>query len=162
MSLTRGVVLRLTRGIAPRPFVVVAAVSAADAPVAWPQWLAAAVAQALLRRARQPSTELIETTIGSVLVRLLAIVHVTTTTSSSTTTSSTTSSTSSPSTTQVEDTPETDFSQIVSDVAVKQNQKDVTMPFYFICLLHLCNEKTLKLTQAEDGTINNFSISTQG
>jgi hypothetical protein len=44
-------------------------------------------------------------------------------------------------------------------VAAEQRQADVTMPFYFICLLHLCNEKTLKL---EADGLNNFAVSTQG
>ena len=82
---------------------------------------------------------------------------------------------------QVEDEPETDFASLVADVAGKQKQADVTMPFYFICptrrvpfffscfrlashagLLHLCNEKTLKLETPDGANINNFSISTQG
>ncbi|KAH8054790.1 condensin complex subunit 2 [Aureococcus anophagefferens] len=63
---------------------------------------------------------------------------------------------------QVEEEPETDFASLVADVAGKQKQADVTMPFYFICLLHLCNEKTLKLETPDGADINNFSISTQG
>ena len=47
----------------------------------------------------------------------------------------------------------------VAGVAAEQRQKDVTMPFYFICLLHLCNEKTLKL---EADGLTNFAVSTQG
>ena len=34
---------------------------------------------------------------------------------------------------QVEEEPETDFASLVADVAGKQKQADVTMPFYFIC-----------------------------
>ena len=60
---------------------------------------------------------------------------------------------------QVEATPESDFAQVVSRVAGEQRQKDVTMPFYFICLLHLCNEKTLKL---EADGLTNFAVSTAG
>ena len=41
----------------------------------------------------------------------------------------------------------------------QQRQSDVTMPFYFICLLHLCNEKTLALNA--DG-LKNFAVSTEG
>ena len=64
---------------------------------------------------------------------------------------------------QVEEAPESDFAAIVADVAAEQRQADVTMPFYFICLLHLCNEKTLKL-DAVDGPdgLKNFAVSTQG
>ena len=33
------------------------------------------------------------------------------------------------------------FQDLISDISVKQKQKEVTLPFYFICLLHLANEK---------------------
>ena len=44
-------------------------------------------------------------------------------------------------------------------LGAQQRQSDVTMPFYFICLLHLCNEKTLALNA--DG-LKNFAVSTEG
>ncbi len=42
-------------------------------------------------------------------------------------------------------TPTISFQDLISDIAVKQQQKEVSLPFYFICLLHLANEKTLKI-----------------
>lgn len=33
------------------------------------------------------------------------------------------------------------FQELVADVAQCQSQKDVSISFYFICLLHLANEK---------------------
>jgi condensin complex subunit 2 len=33
------------------------------------------------------------------------------------------------------------FQDLVRDISVQKNQKDATLPFYFICLLHLANEK---------------------
>ena len=41
--------------------------------------------------------------------------------------------------------PTISFQDLISDIAVKQQQKEVSLPFYFICLLHLANEKTLKI-----------------
>mmetsp|Transcript_43027 Transcript_43027/g.104050 ORF Transcript_43027/g.104050 Transcript_43027/m.104050 type:complete len:929 (+) Transcript_43027:106-2892(+) len=37
------------------------------------------------------------------------------------------------------------FQSVVSDMQQSQAQGDVTLPFYFICTLHLCNEKGLAL-----------------
>lgn len=37
------------------------------------------------------------------------------------------------------------FQQAISDIARDQKQKEVTLPFYFISLLHLANDKTLKI-----------------
>ena len=42
------------------------------------------------------------------------------------------------------------FQELVKDIGANQNQREVTLPFYFICLLHLANEKTLKI----DGNAN--------
>ena len=36
---------------------------------------------------------------------------------------------------------ELSFQNIISDLSITQQQKDVSLPFYFICLLHLANEK---------------------
>ena len=36
---------------------------------------------------------------------------------------------------------EMSFQDLVCDITTGQRQKDVTLPFYFICLLHLANEK---------------------
>ena len=33
------------------------------------------------------------------------------------------------------------FQEVVNDLAIGQQQSEVTLPFYFICLLHLANEK---------------------
>ena len=38
------------------------------------------------------------------------------------------------------------FQKLVNTVAKTQKQKEVTLSFYFICLLHLANEKSLKIT----------------
>ena len=59
----------------------------------------------------------------------------------------------------VEAQPASDFAQVVNRVGAQQHQKDVTMPFYFICLLHLCNEKTLSL---EADGLKNFAVATEG
>lgn len=47
------------------------------------------------------------------------------------------------------------FKETVADMEEKQPQGDVTLPFYFICLLHLANEKGLRLesTGLEDFVI---------
>jgi len=37
------------------------------------------------------------------------------------------------------------FQDTVRDMQTNQSQSDVTLPFYFICILHLCNEKELAL-----------------
>ena len=34
---------------------------------------------------------------------------------------------------------------MVNDLAKGQKQKDVSCSYYFICLLHLANEKTLRI-----------------
>ena len=33
------------------------------------------------------------------------------------------------------------FQDLISDISSQQRQKEVSLPFYFICLLHLANEK---------------------
>lgn len=47
------------------------------------------------------------------------------------------------------------FQDTVRDMQASQSQADVTLPFYFICVLHLCNEKGLKL---ESCGLNDFII----
>ncbi len=37
------------------------------------------------------------------------------------------------------------FQSTLRDMQATQSQRDVTLPFYFICILHLCNEKGLAL-----------------
>jgi condensin complex subunit 2 len=49
------------------------------------------------------------------------------------------------------------FSDVMESVAEKNNQQGVTLPFYFICILHLANEKGLKLEGCDD--LSNFTIS---
>jgi len=49
------------------------------------------------------------------------------------------------------------FSEVMESVAAKNNQQGVTLPFYFICILHLANEKGLKLEGCDD--LSNFTIS---
>jgi len=44
------------------------------------------------------------------------------------------------------------FSQVMSRVHSVQRQSEVTSPFYFICVLHLANEKGLKLEGQKDLT----------
>ncbi|CAN0445926.1 unnamed protein product [Pylaiella littoralis] len=48
------------------------------------------------------------------------------------------------------------FSNIVHDVASREEQSGVTVPFYFICLLHLANEKGLRREGQED--LLDFSV----
>ena len=45
---------------------------------------------------------------------------------------------------------EMSFQGLVNDLAVRQKQKEVSVSFYFICLLHLANEKCLKITDNQD------------
>mmetsp|Transcript_26585 Transcript_26585/g.62176 ORF Transcript_26585/g.62176 Transcript_26585/m.62176 type:complete len:912 (+) Transcript_26585:145-2880(+) len=49
------------------------------------------------------------------------------------------------------------FQDTVRDMQARQSQTDVTLPFYFICILHLCNEKGLSLESSglEDFIIHN-------
>ena len=42
------------------------------------------------------------------------------------------------------------FQDCIHSIASSQKQKEVTLPFYFICLLHLANEKTLKIEGKDD------------
>lgn len=50
------------------------------------------------------------------------------------------------------------FKQTVTDMEANQPQGDVTLPFYFICLLHLANEKGLRL---ESTGLEDFVISSE-
>ena len=43
-------------------------------------------------------------------------------------------------------TEEMSFQDLVCDITTGQRQKDVTLPFYFICLLHLANEKVCPIS----------------
>ncbi|VEU44152.1 unnamed protein product [Pseudo-nitzschia multistriata] len=47
------------------------------------------------------------------------------------------------------------FQDTVRDMQANQSQPDVTLPFYFICILHLCNEKGLSL---ESSGLEDFVI----
>lgn len=57
--------------------------------------------------------------------------------------------------TPVEETKCLSFKKTVQDMEVGQAQGDVTLPFYFICLLHLANEKGLRL---ESTSLEDFMI----
>jgi hypothetical protein len=37
----------------------------------------------------------------------------------------------------------TSFQSLINNIASKQSQSDVTVSYYFICLLHLANEKVI-------------------
>jgi hypothetical protein len=37
------------------------------------------------------------------------------------------------------------FQQLISSLATEQRQADVSLPYYFICLLHLANEKVCSM-----------------
>lgn len=52
---------------------------------------------------------------------------------------------------------ETSFKSVVDDLKVNEAQEDVSLAFYFICVLHLANEKCLKLENGEHG-LNDFVI----
>ena len=54
--------------------------------------------------------------------------------------------------------PAVDFATLVHKVSQTHHQADATMPFHFICLLHLCNEKTLALENSADGDISDFKL----
>jgi len=42
------------------------------------------------------------------------------------------------------------FQGLIQDLAANPRQKDVTVSFYFICLLHLANENTLRIEDRDD------------
>lgn len=49
--------------------------------------------------------------------------------------------------------PELSFQKLVKDLSIgqeKQQQKDVSLAYYFICLLHLANENKLEIKDQED------------
>lgn len=50
------------------------------------------------------------------------------------------------------------FKKTVDKLGATEAQEDVSLPFYFICVLHLANEKGLKLENGEHG-LNDFVIS---
>ena len=50
--------------------------------------------------------------------------------------------------------------QVMGKVAAVQGQEEVTLPFYFICLLHLANEKGLELQGQDD--LSDFCIASKG
>jgi condensin complex subunit 2 len=50
------------------------------------------------------------------------------------------------------------FQEVVKNLEEKETQEDVSLAFYFICILHLANEKSLKLENGEHG-LNDFIIS---
>ena len=50
------------------------------------------------------------------------------------------------------------FKNTVNKLGTTEAQADVSLPFYFICVLHLANEKGLKLENGEHG-LNDFIIS---
>lgn len=51
----------------------------------------------------------------------------------------------------------TDFTLLLFIRLVQEEQMGVTVPFYFICVLHLANEKGLRLEGRED--LRDFSVS---
>ena len=52
------------------------------------------------------------------------------------------------------------FQDMISEVASRPRQKDVSMSFYFICLLHLANENSLRIEDCEDMTDLRISTGT--
>ena len=57
------------------------------------------------------------------------------------------------------------FQETVRILGQEQSQTDITLPFYFICILHLANEKGLRLEQvgvenamAEQRLLSDFCI----
>ena len=54
--------------------------------------------------------------------------------------------------------PTVSFKDTVVKLGATESQEDVSLPFYFICVLHLANEKGLKLSNGEHG-LNDFTIS---
>ena len=57
----------------------------------------------------------------------------------------------------VEGDPVLSFHDTVQKLTGFQKQEDVSLPFYFICMLHLANEKQLRLENNVDG-LNDFVI----
>jgi condensin complex subunit 2 len=54
----------------------------------------------------------------------------------------------------------TNLVQAMPSYVPKESLEDVTLPYIFICLLHLANEKTLSITPGEDGSLDDLVIST--
>ena len=50
------------------------------------------------------------------------------------------------------------FKDTIHKLGATEAQEDVSLAFYFICVLHLANEKGLKLENGEHG-LNDFVIS---
>jgi condensin complex subunit 2 len=51
------------------------------------------------------------------------------------------------------------FQDTVRELELQKSQADVTVPFYFICILHLANEKGLELTSTSlDHPLDDFTI----
>jgi condensin complex subunit 2 len=51
------------------------------------------------------------------------------------------------------------FNNVVKEIEGHNTQEDVSLAFYFICVLHLANEKCLKLENGEKYGLNDFVIS---
>ena len=50
------------------------------------------------------------------------------------------------------------FQDTLKELSISQSQNEITLPFYFICILHLANEKGLYLDPSGNG-LNDFIIS---
>jgi condensin complex subunit 2 len=51
------------------------------------------------------------------------------------------------------------FQDTMRELELQKSQADVTVPFYFICILHLANEKGLELTSTSlEHPLDNFTI----
>lgn len=50
------------------------------------------------------------------------------------------------------------FQDLVGELSENQQQEGVTLPFYFICLLHLANEKGLELKGGDANDLSDFVI----
>eukprot|EP01035_Chromulina_nebulosa_P020477 gene20477-26567_t len=53
------------------------------------------------------------------------------------------------------------FKKIVNDKTLHSNHEEASLSFYFICLLHLANENSLKIDNMIDGSMSDLMISKQ-
>lgn len=50
------------------------------------------------------------------------------------------------------------FQDMLKDMSTTQSQKEASLSFYFICLLHLANEKELKIKNTPSGDMSDLLV----
>ena len=51
------------------------------------------------------------------------------------------------------------FHELVKDMSLTNKQKEASLSFYFVCLLHLANEKVLKIENTPKGDFSDLIVS---